>query len=125
MTPGELKACTHRFALSIARLLRLLSPGRESDILRSQLLRVATSAAANYRAVCRTRSQREFISRLGVVVEEADESDFWLEFGVDLGLLEYGAVQKLRAEASELVAIFTSSRKTAEATLSRGRLGDA
>jgi four helix bundle protein len=102
----------------VARLLRTLPAGVESEIVRPQLFRAATSAASNYRAGCRARSRREFIAKLGVVIEETDESDFWLGFSVDLDLLDRRAVQKLRQEAGELVAIFTASRKTAEARLS-------
>jgi len=70
--------------------------------------------AANYRAVCRARSRKEFISKIGTVVEEADETQFWLELLVKLGLLTPDKVEFTLNEATELVAIFTASRRTAQ-----------
>ena len=82
-----------------------------------QLFRAATSVAANYRAACRARSKPEFISKLGVVIEEADESDFWLEFSAASRLIKAGLERTLRVEANELVAMFTQAHKTAKANL--------
>ena len=82
-----------------------------------QLLRSGTSVAANYRAVCRARSKTEFIARIGVVVEEADESVFWLEMLTDNGIIQSVRIEPLLNEAKELTAIFTASQETAK----RGR----
>jgi len=80
--------------------------------LGKQVLRSGTSVAANYRAVCRSRSKAEFIARLGVVVEEIDETVFWLELFADSGILKISRVTELRREAEELLAIFVSSQLT-------------
>jgi four helix bundle protein len=80
----------------------------------NQLVRSATSAAANYRAACRARSKKEFVSKLGVVIEEADEMLFWLEMLVDLGDVHQAQVGHLMNEANELISIFVASKRTAE-----------
>src|SRR5262245_13143979 len=77
-----------------------------------QIVRSATSVAANYRAACRARSRAEFAAKLGVVLEEADETQFWLEMIIEAGLLAPKRVSDLTKEASELVAIFTAGSKT-------------
>src|SRR5580698_4035183 len=81
-----LKQRTKHFALLLIRLCRTIPSSQEGRIITRQLLRSATSVAANYRAVCRARSRADFISKLGIVLEEADESLFWLELLVDAGL---------------------------------------
>jgi four helix bundle protein len=116
MTAEVMKERTKNFALRVIRLCRTLSPSQEGKIIGRQLLRSATSVGANYRAVCRARSRADFVSKLGVVLEEADESLFWLELVVDAKLARAGAVQLLRQEASELVAILTASLCTAKTT---------
>jgi four helix bundle protein len=80
-----------------------------------QLLRCGTSVAANYRAVCRARSRSEFIARIGVVAEEADESVLWLELLQDTGILSSKQLEEILKEARELSAIFSASQKTAKA----------
>ena len=84
-----------------------------------QLFRSSTSLAANYTAACRGRSTREFISKLGIVVEEADETLFWLNFAIQANLASGSEVAELSKEARELVAIFTSSVKTASRNAKR------
>jgi four helix bundle protein len=79
----------------------------------AQLIRSGTSVAANYRAACRARSKPEFIAKLGVVEEEADESAFWLELIIETGLLRPAKVTPLLTEAGEIVAMMASSKKTA------------
>jgi len=69
--------------------------------------------AANYRAVCRARSRAEFLAKLSIVIEEADESEFWLELLVDAGLISESKLKDLKSEANQLVAIFNASRTTA------------
>ena len=78
------------------------------------MLRSATSVAANYRAACRARSHREFVAKISVVLEEADETEFWIELTVDAGLADAERTRDLLREASELVAIFAASRRTAK-----------
>jgi four helix bundle protein len=121
MTPEELKERTCTFALRVATLLRDLPRGIEGSTVGPQLLRAAAGVASNYRAACRGRSRRDFVSKIGVAIEEADESDFWLRFAVDLDLLKVESAHPLRTEADELLAILTSSRKTAQARLRRHR----
>lgn len=84
----------------------------EGKIIGSQLLRCGTSVGANYRAVCRARSRAEFASKLGIVIEEADEAVFWLELLSDTGIFSKEQLHELVAEANELVAIFVASRQT-------------
>ena len=79
-----------------------------------QLLRCGTSVAANYRAVCRARSKAEFIARMGIVAEEADESVLWLELMEETGILSRKRLQDILREAQELAAIFSTSLKTAK-----------
>ena len=81
--------------------------------VRRQLIRCSTSVASNYRATCIAQSKASFISKLSIVIEEADESIFWLEFIIDENLLKNHIVEPLMTEAEELTAIFITSRKTA------------
>ena len=83
----ELKDRTKKFALRIIRVIRSLPTGPEGRIIGHQLLRSGMSVAANYRAVCRARSRPEFLAKLSIVIEEADESAFWLELPVDAELV--------------------------------------
>ncbi|SRR5258708_16814006 len=108
-----LKNRTKQFALRIIRVIRSLPVGSEGRIIGQQLLRSGMSVAANYRAVCRARSHREFLAKLAIVIEEADESAFWLELLVDAGLVQDRKLKDLRSEANQLVAIFNASRTTA------------
>jgi four helix bundle protein len=85
----------------------------EAKVINDQLLRSATSVGANYRAVCRARSRREFIAKLGIVIEEADETLFWLELSSRLRLAEESELGKLANETEELLSIFVVSRATA------------
>ena len=118
MTEGykadELKARTKRFALAVIGLFRELPRTDEARILGRQLLRSGTSVAANYRAVCRARSKAEFIAKLGVVVEEIDESVFWIELLAESGTLQRARLKSIEIEANELLAIFAASRNTAK-----------
>lgn len=113
MTENELKKRTKQFALRILKLVASLPNNIAGRTIANQLARSGTSVAANYRAACRGRSKAEFISRLGVVEEEADESALWLELTMESGLLKTTMVEPLWVEANELVAIMTSSRKSA------------
>ena len=113
-----MKDRTKRFALRVIRLCRSLPPSQEGRIICRQLLRSATSVGANYRAVCRSRSTAEFIAKLGVVLEEADETLFWLELLVESGVASTEKCGALRQEANELVSIFVASLRTAKTSRS-------
>jgi four helix bundle protein len=117
MTPEELKSRTKQLALRVLKLISALPKTIEGRAIANQLVRSGTSVAANYRAACRARSKTEFIAKMGVVLEEADETQLWLELIIDSKLLPSKRVQALLDETSELVAIFVTSRKSASANL--------
>ena len=100
--------------MRIMRMCRTIPSTRETNIINNQILRSATGVAANYRAVGLARSKAEFISKLGIVLEEADETVFWLELLSDSGIIPASKLRELMAEGNELVAIFLASRKTAK-----------
>ena len=110
----DLKDRTKHFALRVVKVVRSLPPGMEGRMIGDQLLRSGTSVAANYRAVCRARSKAEFIARIGVVAEEADEAVLWLELLTESGIVSQEKTQELLTEAKELAAIFTASQHTAK-----------
>jgi four helix bundle protein len=109
----ELRDRTKQFAIRIIRLFRALPNRPDGQIIGKQLLGCGTSVGANYRAVCRARSKAEFIARLGIVAEEADESVFWLEMIGETKLLNPKLLEEILKEAGELTAIFSASLKTA------------
>jgi four helix bundle protein len=113
MTERDLIDRTKKFALRIIKLVGALPRTIEGRSIAGQLMRSGTSVAALYRAACRARSKAEFIAKLGTVEEEADESAFWLELIIDSSLIDERKVRPLLSEASELVAIMASSKKTA------------
>jgi four helix bundle protein len=113
----ELQMRTKRFALQVIRLRRQLPRCDETFIIGRQLLRSATSVAANYRAACRARSRPEFLAKLGIVVEEADETVFWLELLADAGLISRSLLSEVADEASQLLAIFAASQLTVKRSL--------
>ncbi|MEM2126074.1 MAG: four helix bundle protein [Candidatus Methanosuratincola sp.] len=113
MDEETLKARTKTFALRVIKLVESLPKGMVGEVLGKQLLRSATSVAANYRAACRARSQAEFVSKMSIVVEEADESLLWLELISEAGVLNPARLQDLIKEANELTSIFVVSRATA------------
>src|SRR5438309_9658915 len=106
MTAEELKTRTKEFALRILKLVAALPKTIEGRAIASQLVRSGTSVAANYRAACRARSRSEFVAKMGVVLEEADETQLWLELIIESKLLPVRRVEPLLEEANELVAIF-------------------
>ena len=113
MTERELLQRTKQFALRIFKLVGVLPQTIQGRAVAAQLIRSGTSVPANYRAACRARSKPEFIAKLGVVEEEADESAFWLELIIETDLLGDAKVKALSVEAGEIVAIMASSKKTA------------
>ena len=119
MNEQELIARTKQFALRVMKLVGALPKTIQGRAIGNQLMRSGTSVAANYRAACRTRSKAEFISKLGTVEEEADESAFWMELIIEGDLLVAGKVQPLLSEAGELVAITAASKKTASSALAK------
>jgi len=114
--PDVMKQRTKDLALRILRLCRSLPHSDEARILGNQLLRSSTSVGANYRAACRARSRAEFISKLGVVLEEADETVFWLELLSEANVFGTEKLDGLTKEANELVSIFVASLCTAKGT---------
>ena len=111
--PSVLKVRTKNFALRILRLYRSLPRTEEARILGKQLLRSGTSIGANYRAACRARSRAEFVAKLGIVLEEADETVFWLELLQEGKVFSPEKLVGLVREANELVSIFVSAVRTA------------
>ena len=110
---ADLKARTKQFALRVMKLVDSLPRTIQGRVVANQIIRSATSVAANYRAACRARSRAEFIAKFGVVEEEADETAFWLELIIDSALLTETRTRPLLSEAGELVAIMAASRKSA------------
>jgi four helix bundle protein len=110
---ADLKARTKTFALRVVKLVDAMPRTIQGRAIANQIIRSATSVAANYRAACRARSRAEFIAKLGVVEEEADETAFWLELIIDSALLTEARIHPLLTEARELVAIMAASRKSA------------
>ena len=119
MNAEELKERTKHFALRILKLVSALPNNVQGRAVGGQLVRCGTSVASNYRAACRGRSKAEFIAKLGVVEEEADESAFWLELIIEASMLNAKLVQPLLDEANELTRIMASSRLTAKTKLSK------
>jgi four helix bundle protein len=109
----ELKKRTKLFALRILKLGDALPATIEGKTIKGQLVRAGTSVGANYRAACRGRSRAEFIAKIGVVEEEADESAFWLELIIEGAFLKADRVRPLLDEANELTRIMASSRISA------------
>ncbi len=113
----DLRRRTKEFALRVMRLSRALPKTIEGKVIAGQIVRSGTSVGANYRAVCRARSRADFVAKLGIVLEEADETAFWLELIADGGLLPWSRVEKLYAEGEELIRIFVASLQTSRGTI--------
>jgi four helix bundle protein len=119
MDAQELKRRTKKFGLDVIKLVEMLPPTQTGKVIGNQLLRSALSVGANYRSACRGRSKADFISKVGITIEEADESQHWLEMLSEAGLVSSGKLKPLMQESNELVAILTASVKTARANLTR------
>ncbi|HEX8815767.1 MAG TPA: four helix bundle protein [Terriglobales bacterium] len=113
-TDLDLRSRTKTFALSTLCLCRDLPAKDEARTIGRQLLRSSTSVGANYRAACRARTKTEFIAKLGIVLEEADESAFWLELLSEGGIANSDNVKALLGEANQLISIFVTSIRTAK-----------
>jgi four helix bundle protein len=114
MNSIELKARTKTFALRIIKMSRAIPKSDDAGrVIAKQILRSGTSVAANYRASCRARSRAEFISKIGIVEEESDETALWLELLAEAGIMSPKKLAALLNEANELTAIMAASRKSA------------
>ncbi len=114
MNKEELIERTKKFALDVIDVIDLLPKNNKGQVLGRQLLKAATSVGANYRAACRARSKAEFISKLGIVVEESDECIYWLELIKDCKMLNTEMLNTLITEAHELTAIFVTTINSAK-----------
>lgn len=122
MNSEELKKRTKRFALDIIKLVEDLPKTPEAKVIGNQLMRAGTSVGANYRSACRARSKADFISKITIVEEEADESYYWLELLYESNLLKQDLFKILHKEGYELTAIFTSAGKTSKQSLQNQKL---
>ena len=113
MDKEEMKRRTKQFALRSVQLVEALPRERTADVLGRQLLRSGTSVGANYRAACRAKSTADFIAKMGIVEEEADESLYWMELLIDAGIVNADLLEPLMKEGNELLAITVSSINTA------------
>jgi len=109
----QLRNRTKAFAIRIVKLFRALPYKTDAQVLGKQLMRSGTAVAANYRAACRARSRTEWIAKIGIVVEEADETVFWLEMLSECEIVSSNRLGELTLEAHELCALFTASQRTA------------
>jgi four helix bundle protein len=109
----ELRDRTKAFAVRVVKMYRTLPRTNDAQVRGKQILRCGTAVAANYRAACCARSKAEWIAKIGLVVEEADETVFWLEMLSDCGIISKERLEGLLAEARELCAIFTASQHSA------------
>lgn len=119
MEEASLKERTKAFALRVMKLVSALPETSVGRTIGTQLVRSATSVGANYRAACRGRSKPEFVAKLGIVVEEADECGYWLELIIDGNLMKKTLVEPLLVESNELTAIMVASHKTAQSRIKK------
>jgi four helix bundle protein len=113
MNANDLKARTKKFALRVMRCSAALPNKPVAWVVGKQLVRSGTSVGANYRAACRARSTKEFVAKLSIVIEEADESCYWLELIIESKLVKPKLIEPLLDEANQITAIMVASRKTA------------
>ncbi len=110
----DLKSRTKSFALRVIRLSQSLPKTLEASVIGKQLLRSGTSVAANYRAACRARSNAEFYSKISIVIEEADETLFWLELLQDAAIINPALLQDLCKESEEIIKIMVTARRNSK-----------
>jgi four helix bundle protein len=113
-SPEELRRRTRAFSLRIIKFFRALPRTEEARVLGRQVLRSGTAVGANYRSACRARSRADFISKIGIAIEEADETAYWLELFIEAGIVKEERLHDLLAEANEIVRILQASRNTAK-----------
>jgi four helix bundle protein len=114
MDREEFAERTMQFALRCLEVVDVLPATAKARVVADQLARASTSVAANYRAACRARSRADFIAKLGIVEEEADEVLFWLELIARAGLISERRVQPLTAECDQILALVVASIRTAK-----------
>jgi four helix bundle protein len=112
MTRDEFKKRTKAFALRVIHLVDALPRSRAASIIGAQLLRAGTSVGANYRAACRARSSADFISKMGIVEEECDESIYWMELLIEAGIMKSNRLSSLLKEADEILSMVVASIRT-------------
>ena len=115
MNEQQFKARTKKLALRVIRLVQALPKGIAAEVIGKQILRSATSVGANYCAACRSRSTEAMIAKLDIVLEEADETLFWLELLIESELMPASRLANLMTEADEITAMVIASRKTLRA----------
>ncbi len=113
MPSNDLRQRTKSFALNVIKLVNALPPGKATDVIGRQLLKSGTSVGANYRAACVARSRADFISKMGIVQEEVDESVYWLEILAEARMVRTDDVDPLKHEGVEILSMAISSIKTA------------
>ena len=114
MNQEQMKMRTKEFAKRVISLCRQLPSTREGQLIGTQFFRAGTAVGANYRSTCRARSKADFIAKLGIVLEETDESLYWLEILAENRIMNANLLEGITSEAKELVAIFISSLNTAK-----------
>ena len=114
MNPDEFKTRTRQFAVRVFRLAESLPETPTARVIRNQILRCGSSVGANYRAACRAKSKPDFVSKLGTVEEEADETIYWMELLIDTGIVKPRRLAGLRDEANQILSIVIASIKTAK-----------
>src|ERR1700754_4973880 len=110
----ELKKRTQKFAIEIIKFIETLPNGRALNVLSNQLLRSSSSIGANYRSACKGKSSADFINKIIICEEEADESIYWIDLMIESELIDTELLTYLKKEATELTAIFTAIGKTAK-----------
>ncbi len=121
MDPDELRQRTKRFGLSVIKFIETLPSTQSARIIGNQLMRASLSVGANYHSACRGRSKADFISKIGIAIEEADGSLYWLDMLSEAQIGSVEKIQPLKKAAGELVSIFIASAKTARNNLNRQR----
>ena len=117
----QMKTRTKQFSLRIVRLFQAMPKTDESRIIGRQVLRSGTSVGANYRAACRARSDKEFLAKIGIVVEEADETAFWLDLLIEADVITATKLGNLLQETNELLAIFAATQRTVRNRLHKAK----
>ena len=116
MQAQDMKTRTRAFALRVIRLAESLPRTPAANVIRNQILRCGSSVGANYRAACRARSKPDFVSKMGIVEEEADETIYWMELLIDAEIVKKSRIADLMNEANEIVAIVVASIRTSKSS---------
>ncbi|GMV97334.1 MAG: four helix bundle protein [Phycisphaerae bacterium] len=113
MTPEDMKSRTFQYGIRAIRLADALPQNRSAELNARRLIQHGTSVGANYRAACRAQSARDFVAKLGIVEEEADEALYWMEILVETGLMKASRPAASRKEGNEIIAIIIASIRSA------------